>query len=432
VVTCDGDRRVLKGDVVVRNGRILAVGPNARRRARPGSAVVDADGCAVMPGLIQTHVHLCQTLMRGMAEDLPLLAWLRHRVWPLEAAHDDRTLKASAELGLAELLRGGTTTVLDMGTTHGHDVVFDACVRFGIRAFGGKAMMDRGQGVPRGLREGTRRSLSESDRLCAAWDGAASGRIRYAYAPRFILSCSEQLVRETVERMAAGAFMHVHAAEHEEERDAVRAIHGADDVDVLAKWGMRGPRAILVHGVQLTKRQIRTVARSETRVVHCPNANLKLGSGIAPVGDMVEAGIAVGLGSDGAACNNNLDGWSEMRQAALLAKLRGGPGSFASQDALDLCTIQGARVLSIDKELGSIEPGKRADLQLVSLRSIRQAPVGNVVDTLVYATGSHCVRDVMIDGHWVVRDRTLLGRDEERIRVRAEQEARRLRARAGL
>ncbi len=121
-----------------------------------------------------------------------------------------------------------------------------------------------------------------------------------------------------------------------------------------------------------------------------------------------------------------------MRQAALLAKLRGGPGSFASQDALDLCTIQGARVLSIDKELGSIEPGKRADLQLVSLRSIRQAPVGNVVDTLVYATGSHCVRDVMIDGHWVVRDRTLLGRDEERIRVRAEQEARRLRARAGL
>jgi cytosine/adenosine deaminase-related metal-dependent hydrolase len=421
--------------VVVRNGRILAVGQDARRRARPGFEMVDAGGCAVLPGLIQAHVHLCQTLMRGMAEDLPLMGWLRDRVWPLEAAHDEATLRASAELGLAELLLGGTTTVLDMGTTHGHDVVFDACLRFGVRAFGGKAMMDRGRGVPRGLREGTRASLAESDRLCAAWDGTGEGRIRYAYAPRFILSCSERLIREATERMSSGFHVHIHAAEHPEERDAVRSIHGQDDVDVLGKWGVRGPRAILVHGVQLTARQIRTLARFDTHVVHCPSANLKLGSGIAPVGSLVQAGVAVGLGADGAACNNNLDGWTEMRHAALIAKLRQGPTALRSQQALDLCTIGGARVLGVDDELGSIEAGKKADLQIVSLQSIQQAPLGDIadiVDTLVFATGSHHVRDVMVDGRWLVRNRELLGQDTEKIRSQAEAEARRLLRRADL
>jgi len=417
---------------VVRNGRILAVGPNARVRARPDSEVIDAEGCALVPGLVQTHVHLCQTLMRGMAEDLPLLTWLRQRVWPLEAAHDADSLRASAELALAELVRGGTTTLLDMGTTHGHDVLFDACVRFGVRAYGGKAMMDRGQGVPRKLREGTKASLAESDQLCATWDGAANGRIRYAYAPRFILSCSERLIRETVDRMSAGFFLHVHAAEHAEERSAVRAIHGADDVDVLSRWGARGPRCVLVHGVQLTNRQVRSIAAADTHVVHCPSANLKLGSGIAPVGDLVRAGAAVGLGSDGAACNNNLDAWMEMRQAGLLAKLRGGPGSFSSQQALDLCTIGGARVLNLEHEIGSIEVGKRADLLIVSLRSIQQAPVVDVVDTLVFATGSQHVRDVMADGNWLVRNGELQGWDPEKIRAEAEAQAELLRRRAGL
>jgi cytosine/adenosine deaminase-related metal-dependent hydrolase len=169
--------------------------------------------------------------------------------------------------------------------------------------------------------------------------------------------------------------------------------------------------------------------------VHCPSANLKLGSGIAPVGSLVQAGVAVGLGADGAACNNNLDGWTEMRHAALIAKLRQGPTALRSQQALDLCTIGGARVLGVDDELGSIEAGKKADLQIVSLQSIQQAPLGDIadiVDTLVFATGSHHVRDVMVDGRWLVRNRELLGQDTEKIRSQAEAEARRLLRRADL
>lgn len=432
IVTCDPQETVVRGDIVIRNGRILAIGPDARRRAHASVEIVDASGCAIIPGLIQTHVHVCQTLMRGMGEDLPLLTWLQKRVWPLEAAHDERSLHASAELSLAELVLGGTTTILDMGSTHGYDVILDACLRFGIRVFGGKVMMDRGRGVPGALRESTKASLAQSDALCAHWDGANHGRIRYAYAPRFILSCSERLIRETVERMQAGSFLHVHAAEHGEEKKAVRRAFGADDVDVLSRWGAKGLRCVLAHGVQLTARQVRSVAAQGTRVVHCPSANLKLGSGIAPLDELMQAGVAVGIGADGAACNNNLDAWMEMRLAGLLAKLRKGPARFSAQQALNRCTIEGARVLHLEQEIGSLEVGKRADLLIISLNSFAQTPVVNVVDTLVFASGAQHVRDVMADGKWLVRNRELLGHDADKIMAEARNQAKRLRQKAGL
>src|ERR1019366_328316 len=209
-----------------------------------------------------------RVLMRGVADALPLLEWLRRRVWPLEAAHDEASLRASAELGLAETMLGGTTTVLDMGTVRAHDAVMDACVRAGVRAISGKAMMDRGDGVPAGLRESTRASLDESEVLASRWRGAAGGRVGYAWAPRFILSCSEGLVRGAVERAAEhGDLVHTHAAEHPEERAAVRRALGDDDVAVLRRWGVAGPRAILAHGVQLVDAEARAMAREGTRVV---------------------------------------------------------------------------------------------------------------------------------------------------------------------
>ncbi len=177
VVTCDANNRVVQGDVLVRGREIAQVGGAATSGV---TRVIDARGCAVIPGLVQAHVHLCQVLMRGMADDLPLLEWLRRRIWPLEAAHDEASLRASAELGLLEAMQGGTTTLLDMGTVRGHDAVMDACVRSGVRAVSGKAMMDRGDGVPVGLRESTRDSLRESERLARDWSGAGGGRIGYA------------------------------------------------------------------------------------------------------------------------------------------------------------------------------------------------------------------------------------------------------------
>lgn len=416
-----------QGDLLLEGGRIAAMG-EVRVDGRGGPVrVVDARGCAVAPGLVQAHVHLCQVLFRGMADDLPLLEWLRRRIWPFEAAHDDRSLAASAELGLLEMMLAGTTAILDMGTVHGYDAVFDACERAGVRAFGGKAMMDAGDGVPKELRETTRASLRESDRLREAWSGRAGGRLGYAYAPRFILSCTEALFRGTVERArASGALLHSHVAEHPDERAAVRRALGDDDVAVLARWGFAGPRALLAHGVQLRDDEVRRVAEEGTRIVHCPSANLKLGSGIARVHELDQAGVALAIGADGAPCNNNLDPWVELRHAALLAKVRTSTTALPASRAFRLLTIDGARALGIEDRVGSLAPGKEADVVVVRTDGPHVEPGGDVYSRLVYACTARDVVHVFVAGEHVVQDGEHRRLDRERVLERARREVRRL------
>jgi cytosine/adenosine deaminase-related metal-dependent hydrolase len=433
VVTCDPASRVVEADVLVQGSTIAAIRPRGGRApslARP-ARVIDARGAAVIPGFVQAHVHLCQALLRGMADDLPLLEWLRRRIWPLEAAHDEASLRASAELGLAEMIRAGTTTILDMGTVRHHDAVMAACLESGVRAISGKAMMDRGRGVPKGLRESTRASLRESERLARDWQGQGGGRIGYAFAPRFILSCSEQLVRGAAALASElGALVHTHAAEHPSEREAVRAELGDDDVAILRRWGALGPRAILAHGVQLTDREARALAREGTRVVHCPSANLKLGSGIARVADLDRLGVALALGADGAPCNNNMDPWVELRHAALLAKVRSGTTALPAERALRLATIDGARALGLAAVTGSIEVGKRADLVVVRVDGVHAEPGGSVPSKLVYACGARDVTDVLVDGEVLVRAGEHTRVDPGRVAARAREEARALVGRA--
>jgi len=432
VVTCDAAGTVVTGDVLVRDGRIVAIGAAARKALRGPARVLDARGCAVIPGFVQAHVHLCQTLFRGMADDLPLLDWLRQRIWPLEAAHDEASLRASAELGLVEMMRAGTTTILDMGTVRHHDVVFDACVRSGVRAIGGKTMMDVGEGVPKGLRETTKSSLDESERLAREWQGR-EGRIGYAWAPRFVLSCSEKLVRGAVERaQELGQIVHTHVAEHASEREAVRRALGADDLAVLRRWGVRGPRAVLAHGVQLTDDEARALADDGTRVVHCPSANLKLGSGIARVSDLDAIGVRLALGADGAPCNNDMDPWVEMRHAALLAKVRTAPTALPAARVLRLATIDGARALGLDAEIGSLEPGKKADLAVVRIDGPHAEPGGDPYARLVYACHASDVRHVLVDGALVVKDGEHQRLDAEAVTARAREQGRRVRTRARL
>ncbi len=434
LVTCDPTNRVFVGDLLVRDGRIASMGPDARHDARGVTRVLDARGCAVMPGLVQAHVHLCQVLFRGMADDLPLLDWLRRRIWPLEAAHDARSLRASADLGIAELLRGGTTTVLDMGTVHHHDAVFEALRDAGLRAVSGKTMMDAADPtIPDGLRERTDESLRASDALCHRWHRAADGRLRYAYSPRFILSCTTELLRGVaLHARARGAMIHTHAAEHPDERAAVNLLHGADDVDVLASLGIAGPDVVLAHGVQLTPKQRRRMAADGTRVCHCPSANMKLGSGVAKLTKMRDAGMIVGLGADGAPCNNNLDGWVELRHAALLAKRLGDTTALPAREALRLATIDGARALGLDGEVGSLEVGKRADVIAVALDGLHAEPGGSPEAKLVYAAQSRDVRHVLVDGRTLVHDGGLTTLDARAVLATARSEAVKVAARAGV
>jgi 5-methylthioadenosine/S-adenosylhomocysteine deaminase len=370
-----------------------------------------------------------------MADDLPLLDWLAKRIWPFEAAHDEASLGASAELGLLEMMLAGTTTILDMGTVHHYDAVFDACARAGIRVFGGKTMMDAGGGVPRGLRESTAASLRESDRLRTTWAGKGAGRLAYAYAPRFILSCTEALFRGTALRAADAAWarpalLHSHVAEHPDERQAVRTALGDDDVAVLRRWGFCGERTLLAHGVQLTDAEIDAIARDGTRIVHCPSANLKLGSGIARVAELRRRGVVVALGADGAPCNNNLDPWTELRHAALLAKIRTGVTTLPAREAFRLATLEGARALGVDDEVGSLEVGKKADVVVVRLDGPHVEPGGDVFSRLVYACTARDVEHVLVEGEPVVRHGEHLRLDRDRVLSRARREAKKLAGRA--
>ena len=229
-----------RGDVLIVGSRIEDVG---MLEPRPDTEVLDATGCYVLPGLVQAHAHLIQTLFRGAAEDLPLLEWLRRRVWPLEAAHDEASLRASVRLGVHELLMSGTTTVLDMGTSHGGDVVAEELIKSGIRARFGQAMMDTGEGVPPMLLETTRASLDASAALKKRWEGQGNGRLGYAYAPRFALSCTRDLLEAvaTLSRMT-GTLVHTHSNESADERTLIERTTGHTPIGYLAEVGLMSER----------------------------------------------------------------------------------------------------------------------------------------------------------------------------------------------
>ena len=430
IVTMNDARDVVQADILIgADGAIAALLP-AGAPVAAGTRVIDAAGCLVTPGLVQAHLHLCQTLFRGLSEERQLLAWLRERIWPLEAAHDAVSLRASARLGIAELLLSGTTALLDMGTVHHTEQLFLAAEESGVRYTGGQALMDRGQDVPPGLMQPTDEALAESDALFARWDGAAGGRLRYAYSPRFILSCSAALMEAVAERARRGARVHTHASEQEEELEVVRAEIGRGDLEYFAEIGLTGPWLVLAHCVWLTEAGMDEVARSGTHVTHCPASNLKLASGLAPVRALLDRGINVALGADGAACSNRIDGWRQLWLAALVASARDGAGTLHAREAFEIATLGGARALGLADQIGSVEVGKRADLLVVDARP--HLPNGDVYTTLVYSCRGADVRTVLVDGRVVVEDGRLLTLDLETVREDAVAARDALLGRAGL
>jgi cytosine/adenosine deaminase-related metal-dependent hydrolase len=427
----DPQRRIVDADVSVRDGRIEAVG---RKGGRPDdSTVIDCKGLIVLPGLVQAHIHLCQTLFRGLADDLALEAWLAQRIWPLEAAHTDESVYWSAMLGAAELLLSGTTAILDMETVRHTGAAFAALESIGLRATAGKCLMDAPSNPP-SLRESTARALQESADLCATWHGAAAGRLRYCFAPRFAPSCTGPLLRavsDLAER--AGAVIHTHAAETPVELQVVKRDTGNDELGYLDSVGISGPRAALAHCVWVDTEGIARLARQGTNVVHCPSSNLKLGSGIAPIPEMLAAGCRVGLGADGAPCNNRLDAFTEMRLAALIQKPRLGPEALPAAQALELATLGGARALGLETEIGSVEVGKRADLIVLDLEGVHTQPAeADLISRIVYSARAADVRHVLVDGRVVVKDGVLKTANVEEIRRAANAQARRLRRAVGV
>jgi 5-methylthioadenosine/S-adenosylhomocysteine deaminase len=433
ILTMNDAWDVVRGGVSVRDGRIVEVGANVGADSASFDTVIDAHGAFLLPGFVQTHIHLCQTLFRGLADDLPLLDWLKRRVWPLEAAHRPDTLRASARLAVHELLRTGTTCVLTMETVHDTDSVFEALSETGIRATVGKCLMDRAGDAPGRLHEDRRRGLDESLELRRRWHGAANGRLRAALAPRFAVSCTRELLEDVAhEAQASGLLVHTHASENRDEVALVREQSGLANVEYLAEVGLATPHLCTAHCVWVDEREQALMAERGVKVLHCPGSNLKLGSGIAPVTEMRARGISVSLGADGAACNNRLDMFDEMRLAATLQAVRREPGALPARDVVWMATREGARALGLEAEIGSIEAGKRADFILVDADAAHLAPGADPYSTLVYAARGTDVRTTVADGEVLVDDFATLRLDGQEIASDARRAAKVLIERANL
>lgn len=426
VITLDDENHVFHGDVFVENGRIGALGESLIGRQYKAADVIDAHRRLLLPGFVQTHIHLCQTLFRGAADDLSLIDWLTKRIWPMEAAHTPESIYASARLGIAELIRGGTTCALTMETVHHTDAVFRAVEESGFRATVGKCMMDKGDEVPAGLREQPENSIAESLALLERWHGHAEGRIRYCFAPRFAVSCTRGLL-ERVSRLSRerGVLVHTHASESKDEILLVERETGRRNIEYLNDVGLAARNVILAHCVHLDRSEMEILSSTGTHVAHCPSSNLKLGSGFAPVFEMLAQGISVSLGADGAPCNNRLDMFTEMRTAALIQKAIHGAEALPALRVLRMATIDGARALGLDEEIGTIEVGKRADLTLLNIEALHTTPHPDPVSTIVYAALMSDVETVIIDGRVVMRAGQLTTMDERAVIIEASEQSKR-------
>ena len=414
LVTQDAERRILKAHLRIVDDRIVEIRESKGKKSLPPlenqeeTQIIEANGETIFPGFVQAHVHLCQTLFRNQADDLSLLPWLEKRIWPLEAAHTPETLYASALLGIYELLGSGSTCLLDMASTRHTESVLEAVRQSGIRANVGHCLMDDPQYSPPSLCQKTSRALDEATQLLSTWQGRENDRIRVSYAPRFVLSCSEELLKAVAQlSQQHGILLHTHANENPQELEQIRQKVGCDNLEYLERLGLTEAHLVLAHCVWLNPQEIEILKRSHSFVVHCPAANLKLASGLAPVPELREKGVTVALGSDGAPCNNNLNMLQEMRLAALVHKPSHNAETLKAQEILDMATLEGARALDWDRHIGSIEEGKKADLTSFDLRQPENLHYNRPIASLVYSSQAQHLQWSMVDGEKVFEQGSL-------------------------
>ncbi len=401
--------------VAVSAGRIEAVLPAAQAAQRYAQyARVDLPGHALIPGLINAHTHAAMSLMRGIADDLPLMRWLQGHIWPVEAKHvSAQFVKDGTLLACAEMLRGGVTCMNDM--CFFPEAALEAALQAGMRAALGIIVLE----FPSAYASDPDAYLAQGLALRDRW--LEHPLVSFCLAPHAPYTVSDASFRK-VARLAAELELPVHVHVHETREEVERSLteHGVRPLQRLAGLGLLGPNLISVHSVHLAPEEIALLARHGCSVAHCPSSNLKLASGLAPVAALLDAGVNVALGTDGAASNNRLDLFQEMRLAALLAKAGSGNAeAMPAQAALRAATLGGAIALGAQARIGSIVPGKAADLVAVALDDIALQPVYDVVSHLVYACGREHVTDVWVAGERVVRERALTRLDLADLQGRA-------------
>lgn len=434
VISMNKNREIFKnGSILIENDRIKAVGRVDPSLINSDVEVYDAQGKIILPGLINTHVHLSQQLGRGVADDVVLLTWLRERVWPYESSFDYEDSLVSSTACCVELIKTGVTTFLEAGGQY-VDAMAEAVEKCGLRACLSKSTMDEGEGLPKAWQKTTQEELDLQEELFKKYNNTAEGRIKIWFGLRTIFNNSDELIKGTkilADKYRTG--IHMHVLEVKEEMDYTRATRGETTVEHMNRLGALGPNLVAAHTVWLTEREIDLFRIYDVKVSHNPGAAMKVVLGFAKIPEMLEKGIAVSIGTDGAPSNNRMDMMRDMYLTSLIHKGRTlNPKTVSAEQVLEMATINGARCALMEKEIGSLEVGKKADLIILNPDTIHSLPVIDPVANIVYAMSSENVESSMCNGKWLMKNREILFLDEKELLEKVKIQNKKVMDKAGI
>lgn len=421
VVTMDDNGTVLpKADMLIRGAEIVGLWPAGSRPVEANAEqTLEAEGLVAMPGMVNAHTHCAMTLLRGYADDMPLMEWLKKRIWPFEMKLNADDVYWGSMLGIVEMIRGGVTCFNDM--YHHFEAAARAAIDSGIRA--------NVSGVLLAFLPDARKRLEDAIAFAREWHGRGEGRLATMLGPHAPYTCPNHLLERVIEGAnEVGVGIHIHVAETKEEIESSRKEFGQTPVERLQEIKLLDIRPVLAaHCVHLTDDDIATLAEKRVGICHCPGSNMKLASGIAPVPRLLKAKAVVGLGTDGPASNNNLDMLEEARLAALVHKVAGeDPTLVTARQALEMATRGSAQALGIGDRVGQIKVGLKADIAMLDFHQAHLYPPHDIISHLVYAARAGDVRTVFVNGRPLMLDRKLQLVDEEEVYHQVEERLRRL------
>ncbi|SFG39811.1 5-methylthioadenosine/S-adenosylhomocysteine deaminase [Desulfotomaculum arcticum] len=420
VLTMTGEDGIIhRGEIAIRGGEICHVGASG---STPGDfkadRILDCPGMVAMPGLVNCHTHAAMTMLRGYADDMPLMQWLKEKIWPMEDHLTAEDIYQGTLLSCAEMIKGGTTTFVDMYFEM--EQVARAVEESGLRAVLSRGMAGFGPNAEKAMRENIE--------LVEKWNGRAGGRITVRFGPHAPYTCPPDYLKRVIEEAKRlGVGIHIHLAETLDEINEISEKYDKSPIRLMEETGLFELPVLAAHCVHVDDKDIEILARRKVGIAHNPQSNMKLASGIAPVSRMLEAGATVGLGTDGASSNNNLDLLEEVRTAAFLQKLSTGDASvLPAYQVLSMATAGGAKALGLEEQIGCIKPGYKADMILFDMHKPHLYPLYDIYAQIAYAALSSDVATVIIDGQIVMENRRILTLDEEAVMQAAGRSAKAL------
>ena len=443
ILTLNPKREIITdGSLYIENDTITDVGKTEDLKGHKAEIVIDAKNKIVMPGLIDTHTHLAQALIRGCADDVSLVDWLKKYVWVLQGNFTKDDGRVSAELCMAEMIRTGTTSFIEcmIHTRYGFDGIAQAVDRVGVRGALSKIIMDStgyadsADIMYPGLVEDADACLKETDEMYTKWHGKADGRVQVWYGLRSLGAVTSELFKDVARRAREKQTrMTMHLGEVIDDVRYVKDNFGTNLTTFAREHDLLGPNMVFAHGIHFEDSELKVLAESKSNISHCPASNMKLASGFAKVPQMLHAGVPVSLGCDGGPSNNTYDMIREMRLAALIHKSYvDDPLVVTAEQAIEMATLGGAVAMGIDDSVGSLVSGKLADVILVDLHGLSVTPASNPVSNLVYSGSGDAVDTVIVNGKLLMQEKRLLTLDEEQVKANAVVHASKLLARSGV